>query len=858
MKTTINRAISILFQSVSFCMTIHSQTHINLLPVDNIDVGEELYFDALYYKSLLGPAIQCEWDFGDGYALYANSGFTFFETGICGVHSYTSPGEYKIRLTISEFNMSANPPARGSLLATDSVSVIVSGQAVIPGFELLHAPFHARTAQYLYAIVPAGYNPAQVTVKVENAAGNYSRELIGTTEDNKQKFLLQNSSLPSGNYFVTANLNDGKTIVSTIKEKFSKPYEGSPAVGINENNAFVLNGAGLFLPIGPFMCNKDFFPLWSRVSNTLHTEGWYASHDSSTWNDFLNKAYDSDFMCIGPTIWKGHSGSEYYLRNSNPDSLLMYVRHTKNNPGLLCWNWEDEPNMGGRHERVPAAVLAGWSYRTRLEDSQHPVGQQYYGFDWFPYYNPRSGNNGYNYMRSAYLFGGEKTFVGDFFTHDAYLMEYKEHVSLNYADRGAVDLWLENLDNFNWNVSGLAPLGTIIETQNVETFDRISDIKKWDAGSASGDVRTQAWSSLIHNMKFVGYFINFAPVPAENLSVLGELKEATGALAPVILGETSAKAVTHNATTRGNRVDVMVREYENDIYIFAARITEPESEWSEVAEADTIDFQLNTGTNASVAYDEFKKYRWGYVKLDATEGQTEFNCTVPEGGIEPGSLIVSAVEKSVATGEADSLYDRWTGKGYPKVYDMQGNLKYGLDNKEGSIYPLFSWKGVTGTVDYLSGQVHLIFATGIPKGSCAVQIAYAPSNRQAGQIQISNGVITDKMERNAVRIYRITQTAGNKNEIYRPIFLECYPNPSAGSIKMSYELQKSSLVNLKIYDCMGRVIIMLINEKQSTGIHTIEWYGNNADGQRVNSGIYFCCLDIDGDYSATKKIVLLK
>jgi len=836
----------------------YSQTNITVLPTDTVEVGEELYFDAVYYAEQFGDSIQCEWNFDDGFSLYADEDGNPFETGLCAIHYFMNPGDFKVNLTISLFDMSTSPPTRGILLTEDSVTITVTGTFPIAGFELLHAPFHTRTAQYIYVQVPEGYNPSQVTLKIERTGGGYSEELTGVTEEDLQKFLLVNADLPSGNYVVTAELTDGETTVSTIREKFSKPYDGAPIVGINENNAFILNGNTLFFPIAPFMLNVSNMPLWHLVSNTLHTEGWYETHNSNTWVDYISQGNAHAMMSVGPLRWEGFLESPY-TRNSNPNDLVVYVEQAKDSPGLLGWNWDDEPNMGGRYLRVPAHVLAGWNYRTQQIDPQHPTNQQYYGFDYFPRYNPLTGDNGYDYSRNANSFGGKKHFLADFITHDAYPIEYKEHVSLDYSDRGAIDLWLENLDNFTWNAGGLIPLGTFVETQNVTSYQRMSGtsyLTDWDAGPTPGDIRTEMWGAIVHEIKCIGYFEFFAPTPADNMSAMAEFKESITALTPVILSEPSSRVITHNATTRGNRVDIMVRENDSDVYIFAVRISEPESEWSEVYEPETINFQLNTDLSASTAYDELQKYRWNYMLIDASEGQTEFNFTAPEGSIEPGNFIVSAVKNPVPVSDPDSLYDRWTGKGYPTALDMQGNLKYGFDDGAGNVTALYSWEGVTGTVNYETGAVYLSFDEGIPAGGGFVQAAYASVNREARTLAVNSGVITDTLKRNAVRIYRVPKNTGLNNRIYK--LLPNYPNPFTRSTTINYSNTQAGNVKLIIYDIIGREIRTLVDEHQTSGHQSTQWDGTDREGTRVPSGTYFYQIRGEDEFTNAKKMIFLK
>jgi hypothetical protein len=849
--------LTIFIITIGFIEKVYSQTYITLLPNDTVEIGEEIYFDAVYYSGQFGDSIQCEWNFDDGYVLYADEDGNPFDPGLCVTHYFMNPGNFTITLKVSRFDMSTNPPSRVTLLAEDSATITVTGTASIEGFELRHAPFHARTAQHIYALVPDGYTPSQINLRIERTGGGYSEELTGVTEDSLQKFLLVNSNLPSGNYVLIAELINGETIVSTLREKFSKPYDGAPEVGINENNAFILNGEELFFPIGPCILNTSAIPLWRRLGNLLHAEGYYPSHTPSTWIDYLSNGNEAGMMSTGPMRWDGFLDTPY-TRNSNPNDIVDYVEQAKDFPGLLGWNWDDEPNMGGRYLRVPATVLAGWNYRTKHADPQHPTNQSYYGYDYFPRYNPLSGDHAYSYMRSAHLFGGKKHFTGDFIGHDAYPIEYKEHSSLDYSDRGVIDLWLENLDNFTWNFGGLIPLGTFIETQDVTSYARMSGtsyLTEWDAGPTPGDIRTQMWGAVIHGMKFICYFQFFSPTPADNMSAMGEFNEAVTALTPIILSGPSSRVVTHNATARGNHVDIMVREDESDVYVFAARVSEPESEWSEVYEPETIEFQLNTDVNSSLAYDELEKYRWDYLLIDATEGQTEFNFTVPEGSIEPGSFIVSAVIEAV--NNPDSLYDRWTGKSYPAALDLPGNLKYGFDDSSGNVTELYTFEGVTGTVNYETGEVFLIFDEGIPEGEGFVQVAYAPQNRQARENSGSDGIFTDVLERNAVRIYRIPKDGTGLNE--KKFSLQPnQPNPFTRTTTINYTVLQPENVKLTIYDLLGREIKILVDEYQSAGPQRVEWDGTDSNGNKVSSGAYFYQIKGEEGKSSGKKMIFLR
>jgi len=88
--------------------------------------------------------------------------------------------------------------------------------------------------------------------------------------------------------------------------------------------------------------------------------------------------------------------------------------------------------------------------------------------------------------------------------------------------------------------------------------------------------------------------------------------------------------------------------------------------------------------------------------------------------------------------------------------------------------------------------------------------------------------------------------------------LQNYPNPFNELTVISYTLKISGKVNLKIYDMSGHELRTLVNENQPAGGHSVVWDGMDNLGESVDSGIYFCILNIDNKPVSTKKIMLLK
>jgi hypothetical protein len=79
-----------------------------------------------------------------------------------------------------------------------------------------------------------------------------------------------------------------------------------------------------------------------------------------------------------------------------------------------------------------------------------------------------------------------------------------------------------------------------------------------------------------------------------------------------------------------------------------------------------------------------------------------------------------------------------------------------------------------------------------------------------------------------------------------------YPNPFNPTTNIKFDLPKSSLVKLTIYDALGREIETLVNEKLKEGSYQVNW-----NASQYPSGVYFYRL-LAGDFSDTKKMVLIK
>ena len=79
-----------------------------------------------------------------------------------------------------------------------------------------------------------------------------------------------------------------------------------------------------------------------------------------------------------------------------------------------------------------------------------------------------------------------------------------------------------------------------------------------------------------------------------------------------------------------------------------------------------------------------------------------------------------------------------------------------------------------------------------------------------------------------------------------------YPNPFNPTTNIKYNITKSGLVTLKIYNILGQEVAVLVDQYQKPGNYKIDFNATN-----LASGVYLYRLE-SGDNSLTKKMLLLK
>ncbi|MFN3873920.1 MAG: carbohydrate-binding protein, partial [Ignavibacterium sp.] len=79
-----------------------------------------------------------------------------------------------------------------------------------------------------------------------------------------------------------------------------------------------------------------------------------------------------------------------------------------------------------------------------------------------------------------------------------------------------------------------------------------------------------------------------------------------------------------------------------------------------------------------------------------------------------------------------------------------------------------------------------------------------------------------------------------------------YPNPFNPGTIIKYSLAESGKVSLKVFDLLGNLISVLVDDYMDSGNHQIKF-----DAQNLSAGVYYYRLEC-GSFSSTKKLVLIK
>jgi hypothetical protein len=182
-------------------------------------------------------------------------------------------------------------------------------------------------------------------------------------------------------------------------------------------------------------------------------------------------------------------------------------------------------------------------------------------------------------------------------------------------------------------------------------------------------------------------------------------------------------------------------------------------------------------------------------------------------------------------------------------FSISGNLPDSPCNDALFYYPGFSTStllaamdiGVFVTTDYGASWSEL--ADGLPN-TVSISLDY---NQSTGKLRIgthgrgtweANGVIGIISYNSQIpKSYSLSQN---------------YPNPFNPVTNIKYDILRTGIVKLTVYDIIGREVETIVNSQQIAGSYVVQY-----DASKLASGIYFYTLHTQ-DFTATKKMIIVK
>ena len=197
---------------------------------------------------------------------------------------------------------------------------------------------------------------------------------------------------------------------------------------------------------------------------------------------------------------------------------------------------------------------------------------------------------------------------------------------------------------------------------------------------------------------------------------------------------------------------------------------------------------------------------------------------------EWSSLNSAAIIHSNIAGGIDSIHANNNGQ----VFWLQGNL---------NTYPSF--------IDTSIGNYNL--QMGSPCIDAGIQDTIFLYNNNQDTIVIPPIVYKGSApDMGAFEFDPVTDIVTKSETVNQFKIFQNYPNPFNPVTTISYQLPKTSFVNLSIYNVLGQKIDELVNTEIQAGNNKIDWNAN-----KFSTGVYVYKITA-GEYSAVGKCILIK
>jgi hypothetical protein len=174
-----------------------------------------------------------------------------------------------------------------------------------------------------------------------------------------------------------------------------------------------------------------------------------------------------------------------------------------------------------------------------------------------------------------------------------------------------------------------------------------------------------------------------------------------------------------------------------------------------------------------------------------------------------------------------------------------GNIKSGVAKDTSVVLHNLGIDTISITSIHSSSSASLTIPTTVILPNRSINAALRFSSQRTGEVQ--EKIIIDSDADNSpdtivvtATVYIPSDTGALDTAPHEFALYQNFPNPFNPSTTITYSLLYSSMVQLEVYDLLGKRIHTLINRQhKAQGTHYVVWSGTTDDGNIASSGVYF-------------------
>ncbi|MCL4550291.1 MAG: T9SS type A sorting domain-containing protein [Bacteroidetes bacterium] len=249
------------------------------------------------------------------------------------------------------------------------------------------------------------------------------------------------------------------------------------------------------------------------------------------------------------------------------------------------------------------------------------------------------------------------------------------------------------------------------------------------------------------------------------------------------------------------------------------------------------------GGGSGVARSKDRGQTWHYTNKGLLDTTVAYLATSSNGRV---------IASSVGRHSQDPLFE--VSDSIPHLFistnsgDSWCALFHGADYQKFSGYnPVALFKNIIFST-YYNGKIYFMSDTGKARQSLGLKGSFAIDSSGFVYIGTLGSLLKSDQSLNVLSSISLpTVSLPIHSFLYQN-----YPNPFNPTTLIKYSLAQTSLVNLSIYDVLGRKVATLVDKEQSLGNYEVEF-----DGSNLASGVYFYRIQA-GSFIQTKKFMLIK